>query len=60
MEINLCSNCKNYLGELSCMAFKKIPSIILDGENDYSKPTKEQKNTIVFEQKGDNGNASDN
>ena len=47
---NRCINCRNYLGDLSCMAFDKIPNKILSGENDHSKPLPEQDNNIVFEE----------
>ena len=50
MTNNRCINCKNYLGDLSCMAFDKIPDKILLGENDHSKPLPEQDNNIVFEE----------
>lgn len=33
-----------------CSAFKEIPFEILTGENDHSKPLKDQKNEIVFEE----------
>lgn len=45
----LCSVCKNYLGDLSCIAFEKIPQEILVGENDHSEPLPNQENNIVFE-----------
>jgi hypothetical protein len=45
----LCSVCKNYLGNLSCIAFEKIPQEILVGENDHSEPLPEQENNIIFE-----------
>jgi len=51
MEIILCQECANYLGNLSCQAFKKIPQEILNGENDHSKPLKIQEHDIVFEPK---------
>lgn len=50
MEITLCNICKNYLGDLTCQAFPQgIPEEILNGENDHTKPLKEQLNDIVFE-----------
>ena len=50
MTINTCSNCKHYLGALMCMAFlDAIPDEILNGNNDHSKPLKDQDNDIVFE-----------
>jgi len=45
----LCSVCKNYLGNLSCIAFEKIPQEILVGENDHKEPFTEQENNIIFE-----------
>lgn len=51
MENNRCINCKNYLGDLTCQAFKQIPEEILIGENDHLEPLPEQDNDIVFEQK---------
>lgn len=50
MQILLCQNCKNYIGELSCLAFmERIPDEILEGRNDHSKPLPKQENKIVFE-----------
>lgn len=49
MEVNTCVNCKNYFGDLSCMAFSKIPKDILNGDNDHSKKLKKQGNEIIFE-----------
>jgi len=50
MENNLCKNCKNYTGDLQCLAFPiKIPVEILLGDNDHDKPLPEQDNEIVFE-----------
>lgn len=49
MEIILCQNCKNYLGDLSCQAFKRIPDEILIKGNPHEKPLKDQQNDIVFE-----------
>lgn len=49
MEIILCQNCKNYLSDLSCQAFKKIPDEILLKGNPHDKPLKNQGNDIVFE-----------
>ena len=50
MTNNLCIGCKNYLGDLSCMAFNKIPNEILLGENNHTKPLPNQDNEIVFEE----------
>lgn len=46
----ICLNCKHFNREkYNCKAFKEIPYEILSGENDHSKPLKDQKNKIVFE-----------
>ena len=45
-----CNSCKDKLKGLTCQAFKKIPVEILTGENNHSKPLKDQKNDIVFEE----------
>jgi len=45
-------NCKNYIGGLVCLAFMDgIPSDIVTGENPHEKPTPDQDNDIVFEEK---------
>lgn len=50
MIILNCSNCKNYLGDNTCLAFPDgIPDEILNGDNDHSKPLPNQDNDIVFE-----------
>lgn len=50
MEKILCKSCKNYLGDLGCLAFPiRIPDEILTGENDHSEPLPDQNNDIVFE-----------
>lgn len=49
MTNNICINCKNYFGDLSCLAFDKIPNEIILGENNHTKVLKNQKNNIVFE-----------
>lgn len=52
----ICFWCKNYIinddkKTFICKAFKNgIPDIILNSENDHSKPLPKQKNDIVFEQ----------
>lgn len=52
MEKFLCLNCKNYLADLSCLAFPvRIPEEILIGGNDHKKPLPNQGNKIVFEKK---------
>ena len=45
----VCIKCKNYIKGLKCKAFDEIPDKILLGDNDHTKPLKEQKNDIVFE-----------
>jgi len=51
----ICFNCKYYIGYenglYKCEAFENIPDIILFGEDNHSKPLKDQKNNIVFEKK---------
>ena len=32
----VCNTCKNYLKDLSCRAFDRIPDEILEGRNDHS------------------------
>lgn len=49
MQNYRCISCKNYLGDLSCQAFKVIPESILTGKNDHSQPLPGQDNDIVFE-----------
>lgn len=51
MENNRCINCMNYLGDLSCQAFKEIPEEILVGDNNHTKPLPDQDNDIVYEPK---------
>jgi len=59
MEKILCSKCKNYISNLKCFAFPNgIPNSIATGKingirlinNDHSKPLKNQKNDITFEE----------
>ena len=46
----LCLKCKHYDFDWKCAAFPNgIPQEISVGENDHSKPLKNQKNKIVFE-----------
>jgi hypothetical protein len=41
METMQCSQCKNYLNDLSCLAYiDGIPSKILKGFHDHTKPYK--------------------
>lgn len=50
METILCNNCKNYIGDLKCLAFPDgIPEKILTGELDHEKPIEGQSNNFVFE-----------
>ena len=49
MEKDRCLKCKNYLSDLKCMAFDKIPETILLDENDHSEPLPDQGNEIVYE-----------
>lgn len=52
MQKDLCNNCKNYFGDLKCLAFPDgIPKKILTGKNDHSEPLKSQDIPIVFEPK---------
>ena len=44
-----CFFCKNYLGELSCRAFDKIPIEIFYNKIIHNKILFSQKNDIVFE-----------
>jgi hypothetical protein len=47
----VCFVCKNYTNNLKCKAFPDgIPDEILTGKNDHTKPTKDQKNNIVFKE----------
>lgn len=51
MEINSCPNCKNYIGDLKCVAFLDgIPKEILDGKNPHEKVLKNQSLPVIFEQ----------
>lgn len=51
MEKILCSLCKNYIGDLKCLAYPKgIPSEILTGKDVHKKVREGQKNDIVFEE----------
>lgn len=49
-EIRRCQLCRHYenFGLPICLAFDVIPSEIYAGENNHSKPLKDQKNKIVF------------
>ena len=49
MTLDTCIRCKNYRGDLSCLAFEKIPKEILNGENDHSETIKGQTTWHVFE-----------
>ncbi len=48
MTSDRCYNCKHYFGDLSCLAFEKIPSEIILGKNPHTKPLKNQDNSLVF------------
>jgi len=49
MEIDLCSRCKFYTGELTCLAFPDgIPKEVLLGENDHSEPIDGQDGKFIF------------
>lgn len=49
MEIVLCNVCKNYIGDLKCLAFPDgIPKSILLDETNHDKPLANQDNDIVF------------
>jgi len=51
MQCKRCNNCIYYRGELKCEAFPEgIPDEILLCENNHSKPLKNQKNDITFEE----------
>jgi len=50
MIVMTCMNCKHYLIDKQCEAFKIIPDSIWEGDNDHSKPLPEQDNDIVFEE----------
>jgi hypothetical protein len=45
----ICFGCKHLIKYPKCKAFKKIPQSIRDGDNDHSKPLKNQGNETVFE-----------
>ena len=48
----ICEKCNHFTPlKGGCKAFNDIPNEILSGENDHSKPLKDQKNEIVFEPK---------
>ena len=52
MQSDLCPGCKNYLGDLVCLAFGDgIPDEILSGQNNHSVPLPGQDNDIVYEPK---------
>ena len=54
MTNRYCKSCANYLGNLSCIAFDKIPEAIMLGEIDHSEPIKGQYNDVVYEPKEGN------
>lgn len=49
MTVTTCMECKHYLIDKECDAFKLIPDSIWHGENDHTKPLPNQGNDIVFE-----------
>ena len=50
MELSpVCIECKNYIKQGACKAFKNIPSKIWSEGEEHSKPLPSQKNNIVFE-----------
>ncbi|NOR57838.1 MAG: hypothetical protein GQ474_04870 [Sulfurimonas sp.] len=49
-----CKDCKYYLGDLSCLAFEKIPQDILEGEP-HHEVRKHQDVDVFFEE----GNPND-
>ena len=52
MTNDRCLSCKNYVSGLVCIAFPDgIPKEILLGDNDHTKPLKNQDFPIVFEPK---------
>ena len=44
----VCVYCKHHIFGAMCKAFDRIPNEILTGENDHSKPLKDQGNDIIF------------
>ena len=47
----ICFRCKHFKQfESGCDAFDEIPDEITSGQNEHSKPLKEQKNDIVFDE----------
>ncbi len=55
MQKLLCVICKNYLGEITCLAFPDgIPQEILTGTGNHEKPLPNQGNNFVFEEISDN------
>lgn len=47
----ICFDCKHFIddGQWKCQAFPNgIPDIILTGDDDHTKPLKEQTNSITF------------
>jgi len=47
----VCNSCRHHETGIRCKAFKEIPDEILLGENNHSKPLKDQGNDIVFEKR---------
>ena len=47
----ICNTCVHHVEGLTCKAFDVIPDSILFGDNNHSKPLKNQKNKLVYEKK---------
>lgn len=48
MTNDLCLTCANYLGDLSCLAFDRIPASILEAEDDHSSVHPDQEGDWVY------------
>ena len=46
----VCNKCVFHISGVKCKAFDRIPNEILTGENNHSKPLKDQENDIIFKQ----------
>lgn len=52
MQSNYCNSCRNYLGDLTCLAYPdRIPNEILLGKKDHNEPLENQENDFIFEPK---------
>jgi hypothetical protein len=47
----ICNTCVHHIDGLTCKAFDVIPDSILFGENNHSRPLKNQQNNLVYEKK---------